>query len=1592
MSTKDKLMSGIGYPESISYLGSGPNFTRDSFDTRADMEEALAAGYMDEGHLSYCRADGKHYKVTKTPGGTLKWVVFKGSGSSGGSAGGIGVWKPGQIREMDPGDVPSDYLVIPDNSLESLSAVEADYRVMSTKDPRTGKVIERSYTPELGGSVLDHMFSALRALQTKVALLENTFRSGIVSMTETDTAVTSLIPGPEVEEQEPLWAIDPEDLGEISGASVRVLADHDLIPTSSASLQKDHLDIRGTARKDILEWTSLVEEPGQVMYATLAPRAGATVQVGLAPATGSGGSPVTVDLGRLLPQTKLNLMLVLSRKTTDEDTGTVIGKNYLWVSVTNTSRQEILTGYYNPENPGTLSQREVPLPGPYVYSGLVLDQVSLWQAKFYSREQSFILDSGVPPEKAVTDDFTVRAAHITVRSVKDTTVLESVRPRLLRNELVWVESESKLYILSGPGRQVIPLTGSGSPGENNDNMTDKEIIEALKRAGYVTGAGELDSLRLSPISGITFVHTESGRKFEVGVDSEGNLTGTLAGAGLPADPGPATNSPALRGAVARYNIPGNDVATTDPAKLTGSSRNVIALGDRVRFGSWYVPVPGQTQYNCSHDYIEVVNSGTTGYPLTGAVLVLLRGRIEEVTTAGPGGTPISTKYLGQASFEYYRLSGDIAAGSSYLIRGAKRVDPGSPVAHIKVPSADTELWSGGNLVSLQGCLGFVLLHPTSVYDESGNPTRFVLTPKTVEGKTVYDVPVLRNLVSDNPYFGVSTNPGLIDVVIFGAPPVIFRNGANTGVWGGGSYPLLPNSITKDRFALDPARQAFRSLTSKKETTNFRLDKVMTQSVPLGSDRVAYYHTDSTYPVSKFAPAPRRSGKNVCTDKTDLDPERPNMVTVSFGIDADTTRCFNWVSVGTYPEYVWVRKKGSTDRWTRFESYKSGDGTGVTTNGATPTGPGWTRKSFGPVLTEAVYARISGKMPGTGTPYCSHKCIVWFGPAGAGEKKREFEYLTGRSLPNGNPMPGHHSETQYFTIHDSAHYDPVLYQITDQQGFAWTDYQVWAAAAKELEARIEAEHTEPVGSKKGTFPVIVNTGDMTQNGTRVGEWIDYWEAGRGLFVKYEQMNCVGNNDLGNSADLEALGTGDDPGKSSPYFYHLYYCYELDGSDFTGRGDWTHPLVLSGTYIPSTYYFKSGQFAWISVNSEITDITCSVGFKKPGYNLYTGYTAPSGTQYRIDWSDDNSWCLARTIGGFLMDLTGKTVTVFTHEMPFTVITNDYLGTQIKLGSGSYAAAQMDRSCTYSGQTSKTSLVGSHLNRISYLPDYDNDDNYWFSRLLESRGVRLCIGGHKHSYTATWPVLEGTADFKGASVTLQGGGAVENPFAQYDPSKLFVTIVSEEYWKKLTGRTLSIAGKTYKEVRGASNCYHLLATTNANLGSGKHGVTYFMCQATGYKLKSNKELPSVNQVFSVIVPKTDVANSRPHFSQESPMYACYHYDVPGKKVLIDLYRIVNIKRTLGAKVIEFDENSYSTLPMIAEKLLINLEQDSANQGWGYSNYWLVPEGAGRKDYEFDYTTDQSSDRCWKNLSGKIVKAGETETELSGLYDKEHTLIVEL
>ena len=61
----------IGVPDNFSYGGKKANFDRDQFVTLAEMR-AYPSDFLDEGHISYCKQDRKHYTWTGT-----EWKEFK---------------------------------------------------------------------------------------------------------------------------------------------------------------------------------------------------------------------------------------------------------------------------------------------------------------------------------------------------------------------------------------------------------------------------------------------------------------------------------------------------------------------------------------------------------------------------------------------------------------------------------------------------------------------------------------------------------------------------------------------------------------------------------------------------------------------------------------------------------------------------------------------------------------------------------------------------------------------------------------------------------------------------------------------------------------------------------------------------------------------------------------------------------------------------------------------------------------------------------------------------------------------------------------------------------------------------------------------------------------------------------------------------------------------------------------------------------------------------------------------------------------------------------------------------------------------------
>ena len=112
---------------------------------------------------------------------------------------------------------------------------------------------------------------------------------------------------------------------------------------------------------------------------------------------------------------------------------------------------------------------------------------------------------------------------------------------------------------------------------------------------------------------------------------------------------------------------------------------------------------------------------------------------------------------------------------------------------------------------------------------------------------------------------------------------------------------------------------------------------------------------------------------------------------------------------------------------------------------------------------------------------------------------------------------------------------------------------------------------------------------------------------------------------------------------------------------------------------------------------------------------------------------------------------------------------------------------------------------------------------------------------------------------------------------------TIGSEENMNtyiNLTKKPIAAAknfdGDNIKGAYGSGGEIGYGVTIEKDTRDDQNYVVYFMLQASGFKLKSNKELPGTLQKFSQIIPETDTANSKPSKNQIYPMIASITLDL--------------------------------------------------------------------------------------------------------------------
>ena len=1468
--------------------------------------------------------------------------------------------------------------------------------------------------------IIRDMMGAIRSLQAEVARLRNTFDYGIVSYRNTHTAKSVQLGKMDVEASEPLWAIDPGYLSLVPDSIVfNTLLDinHRFIKIGTGTIdtsiegQLTFNDCKGVFYdgngENVSDENLTLYKLNDSKLITYIVSDKPSINMNLISLDDKSKTRVVEFEPILMGNTvnKYGFCVIISRKVKVNDV--YKGFNYIYISIINYENDEkLFEGYLNSN--GILVDERFDLDERYSIQSIEFDRLTLSRMKFYTKFEDFSEEviSSAPSES----DYKYEVAHLAIRSVKDTEMLNEVADYLMDTELVWNKKNGTLHIKSDGKIYKIGSNNSDDEHNKDNNMTDKEIIQALERMGIVVNVEykkdeygddtdeikSLNNISLAPISDVTFINEETSKKFIFKVDTEGNLVGKdnsvttiddfMKTLGTNAGKYDVENYQAVRGFVADYLARKN--GTYSLGGGVNKTGDVGKLSDRLRISSFYAPITTDERHGCTHSFIELENSSEVDIPLTGVYLHFYN--------------PAEKEYSGVV--HHLALDGVIKAGGTYLVRGAKHAEFEDESAFIKVKTFDKEWYENGKPISFEQepvkpsedgktvapdsnvkkayrfCLTYGL--PDLAADE-------ILVRKNTGGVTKDDV-VGEYINVDNTdtfydkttYPNIILNPRFIDSCSYSTFASVSEQYGNANPWyangdGGKGIVITKNSMFRLMFALDPAKQAYNGFNGK-DSSRIRYNKATDiQVVNLDKEFIGYPHSNEIVKIDRYTPKASFENKNIMTDKSQLDREKPNMVTCSFGVDVYNTRCFNWISCGTFDEYIWIRKKNDID-WISFSSYEKVSEDVI--EEATPIH----RKEYSKDVNNTGYARMINRFPGNDVLFTSHKCVVVLPDVA---EPTVYEYVVGRPDKDGNPDPEHTNRIFTFTLYPRT-YEGRVYQVTDQQGFHWIEYQVWAASAEFLNEQIKKECDEinAVEGNTKVFPILINTGDMTQSGARVNEWLDYYNGGVSLFNHLEQMNCVGNNDLC-PVNPRELGTGNDNDKSNSQFFHYFYCFDVkdtkkydsaldnDKKFFSGETlvvkahagsvDGTEINIKEDRFIPSMYYFKTSKVLYVMVNSEIPYAgvqkwfgLCSDGGKY--INIYTGIESANNGNYAGDVTYFTP--IYETIYAWLKsnkdDNNSRKVVFAMHEMPFTVIT--------KVSLTNDSSDQIDQTRNH---PTKAGRLGSNVNQLNI---NENRGIYWCSRLLEYFNCKLVIGGHKHTYALSHPIKE-KYSWTYNGVTKDSGTEIKPMFStladeagvtpEYEISwKIDLTSdetrneynVSTDRSKIANTKYLNSTKTPYipqelyiscgeaiyeAQKKGLFRCCSLIDTTSNSKYDGF--VNYSMCQATGYKLKSNKELPSQIQVFSKIIPHTNhkASGDSPNANQLYPMYSVLEFNNDCSELNVTMNRITGIFASDGKD--SFTQTSYGKGDMGVQTLC-------TDQAGMYGNWMSI------EDAEKAYNTD--------------------------------------
>ena len=791
---------------------------------------------------------------------------------------------------------------------------------------------------------------------------------------------------------------------------------------------------------------------------------------------------------------------------------------------------------------------------------------------------------------------------------------------------------------------------------------------------------------------------------------------------------------------------------------------------------------------CSHNFVELSN--LTNYDIN----------LQEAK--------ISLQYIDRTRYnstndtlhwEILPLTGTIKAGGTYLIRGAECAPIDCNTTRLKIETFDQE-WrdASGNLMSFDSdCPSFVLIMGKT--DINGN------------------------------YYSCTHDIGDIYANGKGAAYCVDSNGAKDhflttiGIenWQTTNSPLyyektqvkmssynvyVPNALFVQYFSMDGVNQATTAGGSRNNNTDIYVID-LTSNYQEGIEK--YYSGKASF-----------ENKNLFYNKSDLS-SLPNMVMCTFGKRATATtdygasRCFNWLSVGYYNEYLKLTYPDGTVKY--FESFKGINQniyTGQKSNSFTVTDNKYNSENSRFSYT-GIYDRYRTLTTG-GVPFTVHKLIIDDLQPG------EYKYSVGKE-------EGWSDEYTFTVLSDAEineRYNNGGYvsfiHHSDQQGFNKDEYKAWEYIVEYImNAGIEHDFS-------------INTGDVTQNGNRINEWLDYYSCGKKLFNHSECMHTVGNNDL-SPANNTKLGDGGDDSKINPKNFDIFFCHDLSREE----QDLLTIVMNNGTYrlIPANYSFDYANCHFICINSELPKEAIMRLFNEnaddylgkskdqiPNYDKLKEQYSTAVAERIEAWLDNDCSQITNYNHGKSKD-DQKWIIAYCHEMPFTILTH-----AITTGH------QPDRL-----NVKSSSIAGCRINGIK-----SNGKYYWLSRLFDKYHIPLILGGHKHTYSVSAHIKEniiinadGTEDY---SMTYK-------PIIQLKRSEL-ATVYGSEYsidelktlWYN-AGKAMNSVG--YETVFEDNICdfddieiIDDISDPNADYSA----PVYAMQTAAGYKLISNKELPAV------------------------------------------------------------------------------------------------------------------------------------------------------